>query len=83
MAYRLTLADLFPKSCKKKNYVHQITKQDLQAFDSFLLKRGDSDRTRANRVEHVTTFLINKEGRRAGPPDLGHRHYDQIRGSAA
>jgi hypothetical protein len=66
----LTLADLFPKSCKKI-YVHQITKQDLQAFDSFLLKRGDSDRTRANRVEHLTTFLINKEGRRAGPPILG------------
>jgi hypothetical protein len=49
-AYRLTLADLFPQSCKKI-YVHQITKQDLQAFDSFLLKRGDEDRTRANRVD--------------------------------
>jgi integrase/recombinase XerD len=69
-AYRLTLVDLFPQSCKKI-YVHQITKQDLQAFDSFLLKRGDEDRTRANRVEHVTTFLRNKEGRRAGPPILG------------
>jgi len=43
----------------------------LQAFDSFLLKRGDEDRTRANRVEHVTTLLRNKEGRRAGPPVLG------------
>jgi integrase/recombinase XerD len=69
-AYRVTLVDLFPQSCKKI-YVHQITKQDLQAFDSFLLKRGDEDRTRANRVEHVTTFLRNKEGRRAGPPILG------------
>jgi hypothetical protein len=69
-AYRLTLVDLFPQSCKKI-YVHQITQQDLQAFDSFLLKRGDEDRTRANRGEHVTTFLRNKEGRRAGPPILG------------
>ena len=69
-AYRLTLADLFPLSCKKI-FVHQITKQDLQAFDTFLLQRGDEDRTRANRVEHVTTFLRNKEGRRAGPPILG------------
>jgi integrase/recombinase XerD len=69
-AYRLTLLDLFPQSCKKI-FVHQITKQDLQAFDSFLLKRGDEDRTRANRVEHVTTFLRNKEGRRSGPPILG------------
>jgi integrase/recombinase XerD len=69
-AYRLTLADLFPQSCKKI-FVHQITKQDLQAFDSFLMQRGDEDRTRANRVEHVTTFLRNKEGRRAGPPILG------------
>jgi integrase/recombinase XerD len=64
------LAGLFPQSCKKI-FVHQITKQDLQAFDSFLMQRGDEDRTRANRVEHVTTFLRNKEGRRAGPPILG------------
>jgi len=69
-AYRLTLMDLFPQSCKKI-YVHQISKQDLQAFDSFLLKRGEEDRTRANRVAHVTTFLRDKEGRRAGPPILG------------
>jgi integrase/recombinase XerD len=68
-AYRLTLADLFPLSCKKI-FVHQITKQDLQAFDTFLLKRGDENRTRANRVEHVTTFLRNKEGRRSGQPIL-------------
>jgi integrase/recombinase XerD len=68
-AYRLTMADLFPQSCKRI-YVHQVTKQDLQAFDSFLLKRGDEDRTRANRVEHVITFLRNKQGRRAGPPIL-------------
>ena len=43
----------------------------MQAFDTFLLQRGDEDRTRANRVAHVTTFLRNKEGRRAGPPILG------------
>jgi integrase len=65
-AYRLTLS-LFQESCAKI-FVHQITKQDLQAFDSFLLKRGDEDRTRANRIQHVVTFLRNKEGRRAGPP---------------
>jgi hypothetical protein len=64
--YKLTL-DLFQQSCKKL-FVHQVTKQDLQAFDSSLLKRGDEDRTRANRVQHVVTFLRNKEGRRAGPP---------------
>jgi integrase/recombinase XerD len=64
--YKLTL-DLFQQSCKKI-FVHQVTKQDLQAFDSFLLKRGDEDRTRANRVQHFVTFLRNKEGRRAGPP---------------
>ena len=69
-AYRLTMADLFPQSCKRI-YVHQVTKQDLQAFDTFLFKRGDEDRTRANRVAHVTTFLRDKEGRRAGPPILG------------
>ena len=65
-AYKLTL-DLFQKSCSKL-LVSQITKQDLQAFDSFLLERGDEDRTRANRVQHVVTFLRNREGRRAGPP---------------
>src|SRR3984957_688726 len=66
--YRMTL-DLFSQSCTK-TYVHQITKQDLHAFDSFLLKRGSEDRTRANRVEHIGTFLRNKEGRRSGPPIL-------------
>jgi integrase/recombinase XerD len=65
-AYRLTL-DLFCQSCKKI-FTHQVTKQDLQAFDTFLVKRGDEDRTRHNRITHVVTFLRNKEGRRAGPP---------------
>lgn len=65
-AYRLTL-DLFRQSCRKI-FSHQVTKQDLQAFDSFLLKRGDEDRTRHNRITHVVAFLRNKEGRRAGPP---------------
>lgn len=44
MNYKLTLGQ-FRESCGKL-FVHQITKQDLQAFDSFLLKRGDEDRTR-------------------------------------
>jgi integrase len=65
-AYKLTL-DVFQQSCSKI-FVHQVTKQDLQAFDSFLLKQGHEDRTRANRIQHVITFLRNKEGRRAGPP---------------
>src|ERR1035438_4596410 len=68
-AYRLTLS-FFQESCGKI-FVHQITKQDLQAFDSFLLKRGDEDRTRANKIQHLVTFLRNKEGRRAGPPIEG------------
>ena len=65
-AYKLTL-DLFQQSCSRV-FVHQVSKQDLQAFDSFLLKQGHEDRTRANRIQHVITFLRNKEGRRAGPP---------------
>jgi integrase/recombinase XerD len=65
-AYKLTL-DLFQQSCSKI-FVHQVSKQDLQAFDSFLLQRGHEDRTRANRIQHVITFLRNKEGRRAGQP---------------
>ena|SRR5208282_3182744 len=65
-AYKLTL-DLFQQSCSRI-FVHQVTKLDLQVFDSFLLKRGDEDRTRNNRITHVVTFLRNKEGRRAGPP---------------
>ncbi|MFZ3262460.1 MAG: phage integrase SAM-like domain-containing protein [Terriglobales bacterium] len=67
--YKLTLSQ-FQESCGKI-FVHQITKQDLQAFDSFLLKRGDEDRTRANKIQHLVTFLRNKEGRRAGPPIEG------------
>ncbi len=64
-AYKRTL-ELFQQSCKKV-YVHQIGKQDLQAFDTFLMQRGDEDRTRHNRIQHVVTFLRNKEGRRRGP----------------
>jgi integrase len=65
-AYRRTL-DLFRQSCGKV-YTHQVTKQDLQAFDSFLLEQRQEDRTRHNCITHVVTFLRNKEGRRAGPP---------------
>lgn len=65
-AYRLSL-NLFQASCKKV-YVNQVTKQDFQAFDTFLIAHGNDDRTRANRCQHVTTFLLNREGRRAGPP---------------
>ncbi|HET8925573.1 MAG TPA: site-specific integrase [Candidatus Acidoferrum sp.] len=59
--------ELFRQSCKKI-YVHQITKQDLQAFDTALIEKGDEDRTRHNRVQNVVTFLRNEEGRRPGPP---------------
>jgi site-specific recombinase XerD len=65
-AYKHSL-ELFRQSCKKI-YVHQITKQDLQAFDSDLLDDGNEDRTRHNRVTHLVTFLRNGEGRRFGPP---------------
>jgi integrase/recombinase XerD len=65
-AYKLSL-ELFRQTCKK-TYVHQITKQDLQAFDSDLLDDDNEDRTRHNRVTHVVTFLRNGEGRRLGPP---------------
>jgi site-specific recombinase XerD len=66
-AYRRSL-ELFRQSCKKI-YVHQITKQDLQAFDTALIEEeGNEDRTRHNRVQHVVTFLRNEEGRRPGPP---------------
>jgi hypothetical protein len=40
--------------------VHQVTKHDLQAFDSFLLMHGNEDRTRANRVQNVVTILVEK-----------------------
>lgn len=65
-AYKRSLG-LFRQSCKKI-YVHQITKQDLQAFDTDLLNDDNEDRTRHNRVTHVVTFLRNEEGRRLGPP---------------
>jgi len=50
----------------------QIDKQDLQKFDTDLMEKGNEDRTRHNRVQHVVTFLKNKEGRRIGPaiPDV-------------
>lgn len=65
-AYSRSLT-LFQQSCTKQ-WISEITKQDLQAFDSFLLSRGDEDRTRSNRVQHIVTFLKNKEGRRSGKP---------------
>jgi integrase/recombinase XerD len=64
-SYRESLV-LFQESCTKI-YVHQVTKQDLQAYDTFLMQRGNCDRTRHNRAGHVVTFLRNKEGRRLGP----------------
>lgn len=65
-AYKLTLT-LFQKSFTKP-YVDQVRKQDLQAFDTFLAKQGDDERTRSNRVGHVVSFLRNREGRREGEP---------------
>ena len=47
-AYRCSL-ELF-RQCCKKIYVHQITKQDLQAFDTALIGERNEDRTRHNRV---------------------------------
>jgi site-specific recombinase XerD len=64
-AYKRSLK-LFRQSCKKI-YVHQITKQDLQAFDTYLMEDGNEDRTRHNRLQVVVTFLRNEEGRRLGP----------------
>jgi hypothetical protein len=61
-AYTRSL-ELFRQSCKKI-YVHQIAKQDLQAFDTALIEEGNEDRTRHNRVQHVVTFLRNEQGRR-------------------
>lgn len=48
--------------------VRSEPKQDLQAFDTALQDGGSEDRTRHNRVQHMITFLRNKEGRRPGPP---------------
>lgn len=64
-AYKKTL-ELFRKSCNRI-YMHEITKQDLQVFDSAMLADGYEDRTRHNRIQHLVTFLRNKEGRRLGP----------------
>lgn len=63
-AYKLSL-ELFQQS-SNKTFIDQIRKQDLQAFDTFLLNDGNDDRTRSNRVSHIVTFLRNKEGRREG-----------------
>jgi hypothetical protein len=51
--------DLF-RATFNKPYIHQITRQDLQAFDTWMLAQGYDDRTRHNRIEHLTTFLRNK-----------------------
>ena len=48
------------QSCQK-TCVPQITKQDLQAFDTFLIEDGNEDRTRHNRELHVVTFLATKK----------------------
>jgi hypothetical protein len=61
-AYKRSL-EVFRQSCQK-TYVHQITKQDLQGFDTSLIKDRNEDRTRHNRVQHVVTFLRNEGGRR-------------------
>ena len=45
-----------------------ISRSRLQKFDTDLMEQGNEDRTRHNRVQHVVTFLKNKEGRRIGPP---------------
>lgn len=45
-AYKRSL-ELFQESCKKI-YVHQISKQDLQKFDTDLMEQGNEDRTRHN-----------------------------------
>ncbi len=59
-AYKRSL-ELFRQSCKKI-YMHQIGKQDLQAFDSFLIEEGNEDRTRHNRhpplFRHQNRLLI-------------------------
>jgi integrase/recombinase XerD len=65
-AYKLSLG-LFQQSCNK-TFVDQVRKQDLQAFDTFLLKEENDDRTRSNRESHIVTFLRNREGRRDGDP---------------
>ena len=44
-AYKRSL-ELFQDSCKKI-YVHQISKQDLQKFDTDLMEQGDEDRNRS------------------------------------
>jgi len=80
-AYRLTL-ELFQQSCKRV-YVHQITKQDLQAFDTFLIEQENEDRTRHNRITHVVTFLRNKEGASFWSCHRGRENHDQICRAAA
>jgi len=55
LAYNLILNE-FRKSCTKE-YLDQIDKSDLTAFIVALKKEGQDDRTVANRVAGVVTFL--------------------------
>jgi Phage integrase, N-terminal SAM-like domain len=55
LAYNLILNE-FRKSCAKE-YLDQIDKNDLTAFIVALKKEGQDDRTVANRVAGVVTFL--------------------------
>jgi integrase family protein with SAM-like domain len=55
LAYSLTLAE-FRKSCTR-GYVEQIDKCDLTAYVVALKKDEQDDRTIANRVANVVTFL--------------------------
>jgi Phage integrase, N-terminal SAM-like domain len=68
-AYTRSL-ELFRQSCKKI-YVHQITKQDLQAFDTALIEEGNEDRTRHNRVQH--TWSLSYATRKVAVPALRSR----------
>jgi integrase/recombinase XerD len=58
-AYAHTLGQ-FQQSCTKK-YLNEITKQDLADFVVFMKNRNLSDRTIANRVQHVVTLLHDPE----------------------
>jgi integrase/recombinase XerD len=55
LAYNLIL-NTFRQSCSKA-YLHEIDKNDLTAFVVALKKDGQDDRTVANRVAGVVTFL--------------------------
>lgn len=56
-AYKLTL-DYFQQCSPKVVFVHDITKQHLQKFDSFLMDKGYTDRYRHNHVQHHENHAI-------------------------